>query len=101
MDEVIWTVDATSDLQEIYSDVGCLRGDQLVTRADAALSLLRVFPEQGPVYFGTLRRLSVGRDRRYGLFYVIEGRRLVVSAFVDLRQDLDLLTAMLKKRTNG
>jgi hypothetical protein len=44
MDEVIWTVGATSDLQEIYSDVGCLRGDQLVTRADAALSLLRVFP---------------------------------------------------------
>ncbi len=101
MDEVIWTLGATSDLQEIYSEVGDLRGDELLTRAEAALSLLRVFPEQGPVYVGTLRRLLVGRDRRYGLFYVIEGRRLVVSAFVDLRQDPEVISTMLRKRTNG
>jgi plasmid stabilization system protein ParE len=100
MDErLVWTLGADADLQEIYETLGEPQANEFLLRLDAALTLLRIFPEQGPVYSANHRRLLVGRQRFHGLYYSIEGRRIVISAIVDLRQDPEKIAQILKERT--
>jgi plasmid stabilization system protein ParE len=60
-------------------------GNRFNARAEEALDRLLVFPESGPVYSAPFRRLLI-RDFPHGIFYIIEGRRIVVHAVLDLRQ---------------
>ena len=61
-------------------------GDRFSVRVEEALDRILDFPESGPVYSGAFRRLLV-RDFPFGIFYSLEGRRAVVQALLDLRQD--------------
>jgi plasmid stabilization system protein ParE len=101
IDEIIWTQGATADLQSVYSwleDGGEGRGEALLELVDSSLALLRQFPEMATRYSGNLRRRLVGNRREYGLFYEVAGRRIVVAAFLDLRQDPEKLKEILKER---
>ena len=61
-------------------------GDRFNARAEEALDRLLAFPECGPVYSAPFRRLLI-RDFPHAIFYCIEGRRVVVHAVLDVRQD--------------
>jgi plasmid stabilization system protein ParE len=61
-------------------------GDRFSERVEQALDRLTEFPELGAIYAGTFRRLLV-RDFPFGIFYSVEGRRMVVQAVLDLRQE--------------
>lgn len=61
-------------------------GDRFNARAEEALDRLLVFPECGPVYSVPFRRLLI-RDFPHAMFSRIEGRRVVVHAVLDVRQD--------------
>lgn len=55
-------------------------------RAEEALDRLQLFPEIGSVYSGRFRKVLV-RDFPFAIFYSIEGRRIIIQAVSDLRQD--------------
>jgi len=73
---------AQSDLLSIYSS----RGERVYLLANQALHQLSVFPESGPVNWMQIRRLVVPRTN-LGIFYTLAGRRVMVGALLDLRQD--------------
>lgn len=58
--------------------------------------LLEAFPHISPlVHRGKVHRVLVFK-RFYGLFYVIENRRLILQALLDLRQDPELVMRRLR-----
>src|SRR5947209_6758551 len=80
---------AEADLLENYVRLEELRaglGDRFYRTLDFALERLRQYPEIAPVYRGPYRRLVL-RPFGFGVFYSIEGDRLMVGAILDLRQD--------------
>lgn len=99
-DWLVWTSGATSDLQTIYTSLQEPVGEELLGEIDAVLSLLKQFPRQARIYGGNIRRILLGKGNLYGLFYSIEGRRVVIAAVLDLRQDPNRIQALLKSRTN-
>ena len=102
VDEIIWTAGATADLQEIYASLDWEKADDLVSRVDASLDLLKAFPERAGRYKKSkVRRLLVGHRNRFGLFYTITGRRIIIAAFVELGGDPEILERLIRQRTNG
>ncbi|HSI13243.1 MAG TPA: hypothetical protein VK961_14425 [Chthoniobacter sp.] len=80
--EVVLLQGAQEDLLSIYAS----RGERVYLQVDKALGILRAFPEAGSVNFARhIRRLVVTRTH-LGIFYSIAGRRVLVSAVLDLRQ---------------
>jgi len=61
-------------------------GDRFNARVEEAFDRLEPHPECGPTYSGPFRRLLV-RDFPFGIFYSIEGRRVIAHAVLDLRQE--------------
>ena len=61
-------------------------GERFYRTLDLALERLRQHPELAPVYRGSSRRLVL-KPFGLGVFYAIEGDRLMVGAILDLRQD--------------
>jgi hypothetical protein len=51
-----------------------------------------------PRFSGKLRRQLLGKKRAYGLFSEVAGRRIVVAALLDLRQDPATLISILRSR---
>lgn len=89
MSELIFLLAADADIQaayEFYESCQSGRGEVFLRHLDAAFGRLRTFPEIGAVFHGPYRRLLIP-GYPYGIFYVAEGRRIVVSGIVDLRQD--------------
>ena len=87
--EAVWTARAEADLLREYSrreDDREGSGSELLEVVDAAPRLLRLYPEMAPRYSHRYRRLVL-RDRRLGIFYIIESRGVIVQAICDLRQD--------------
>lgn len=79
---------AEADLLEIYVRLEEDReglGERFYRILDFALERLRQHPELAPVYRGAYRRLVL-RPFGLGVFYAIEGDRLMVGAILDLRQ---------------
>jgi plasmid stabilization system protein ParE len=74
------------ETQARLEDTNAGLGDRFNERVEQAFDLLAEFPELGPVYAGQFRRLLV-RDFPFGIFYSVEGRRTVVQAVLDLRQE--------------
>lgn len=72
--EVIWTAAASDD----YIKTEAAK----VASLDTTLQLLQVFPEMGArvPYSSRLRRLLVGSQRHFGLYYSISGKRIIVVA---------------------
>jgi plasmid stabilization system protein ParE len=94
--EIVWTSGAERDLLEIYqwlfesfSDDARLIDQALRVPLDSAVGLLQHHPEAGASVRGSkgFRRWLLGPQRRYGLFYVVEKRGLIIHALIDLRQD--------------
>lgn len=100
MTGLILLLQADQDIQTAfnrYEEFQAGRGEIFLRHLDAALTLLRQHPELAPVYAGRYRRLLV-RDFPYGIFYVIQPTRIVVSAILDLRQNPE---AIRRKVTGG
>jgi len=55
-------------------------------RVEEALDRLQTFPEIGSVYSGRFRKILI-RDFPLAVFYSLEGKRTIVQAVSDLRQD--------------
>ncbi len=64
---------------------------------DAAFGRLRTFPEISPPIHEAHRRLLV-HGFPYGIFYTLEGRRIIVAAVMDLRQDPEIIRRRLRGR---
>lgn len=80
---------AEADLLENYVRFEELNeglGERFYRTIDYVLERIRQFPEIAPVYQGPYRRLVV-RPFGYGIFYSIEGERVMIGAILDLRQD--------------
>jgi plasmid stabilization system protein ParE len=97
--EVIILSGADSDLDEIYSLLDETSGGDAFLRAlDRKLELLRKFPKLAArSKIGAVRRTRVGKSV-YGLFYTIEGNRLMVVALQDLRQDPKTIARTIRRR---
>jgi plasmid stabilization system protein ParE len=101
MPDLVWTRAAESDLQEIFAQCEDARegsGVAFMSLVDAALSLVRQFPEMAPLFDPPMRRLVL-HGRRHGLFYTLEARGLVLHAVADLRRDPEELRRRLRRIT--
>src|SRR4051794_21719221 len=94
--EVVWTASAECDLLELHQRLFSAFPEDahINTRVlehplEASLRLLQKHPEIAPRVRGTrrARRRLLGPQNRYGLFYVVEKRGIIVHALLDLRQD--------------
>ena len=97
--EVVILSGADADMDEIYARLEELGGgERLLLAIDRKLELLRSFPRMArPGMSGKVRKVKIGRTP-YGLFYTIEGRRLMVIALQDLRQDPQTLARIIRSR---
>ncbi len=97
--EIIWTASAAED----YLRTETNRPHEFAAALDGALSLLRSFPEMGAKVEAApnIRRILVGRDRHYGLFYGHTAQRISVVALINLRQNPDSIRRILKERQPG
>ena len=87
--EVIFLRGAETDLLEAwirYEEIFPGLGDRFEAQVRVALLQIAELPESAPVYAGEFRRLLVRRFE-HGIFYRIDGARIVVTAVLDLRQD--------------
>ena len=67
---------------------------------DMAFGRLRAFPEIAPLFHESYRRLLV-QGFPYGIFYTIEGRRIIVAGVMDLRQDPSVIRQRLRGRSTS
>lgn len=97
--EIIWTAGAEADLQRLYDQIGDhdLALQVLHQPLEHILSLLSEYPGIGAVVRGTrrVRRVLAGPRMKYGLFYVEEGRRIMVHVLMDMREDPQVLRRRL------
>jgi plasmid stabilization system protein ParE len=101
--DIVWTAGAERDLlalHRILFDVGGA-DDKFIYRLlemplRSALELIREHPQIAPRVSGSprLRRRILSPQNRYGLFYAVENRGIVIHALLDLRQD----PRMIRKR---
>lgn len=97
--ELVWTRGAEADLAAAYQELEEQRpgnGERLLLLANAALQLLRCFPEMAPVFDRPIRRLLLYR-RRYGLFYTVENRGVIIHAVANLQADPAILRTRFQK----
>ena len=99
MSELVFLFSADADIQaayEFYEAYQTVRGEVFLRHLDLAFERIRTFPELAPLFHSSYRRLLV-RGFPYGIFYVIEGHRIIVSGVLDLRQD----PAAIRRRLGG
>ena len=90
--EVVLLQSAQADLMEIYAR----HGEASYHGIDAALEQIRAMPEAAPVYSGRFRR-KVVRRTPFGIFYTIDGKRVMVSFVMDLRQDPNVIVKRIRR----
>ena len=96
--ELVLLLSADSDIQaafEYYETFQVGRGEVLLRHLDAAFGQLRALPEIAPLFHKSYRRLLV-HGFPYGIFYTIEGRRIIISGVMDLRQDPSIIRKRLR-----
>src|ERR1043165_3930625 len=97
MAELVFLLSADIDIQrayEFYEDYQTGRGVIFMRHLDASFFHLRTFPEIGPVFHGIYRRLLVP-GFPYGVFYSIEGTRIIVAWVMYLGQDPEAIIRRL------
>jgi plasmid stabilization system protein ParE len=95
--ELILLARAEADVlttQARLEDVQPELGDRFVEQVETAFDQLSAFPESGPLYLAPYRRLLVPGFPN-GIFYSIAGRRIIVQAVLNLRQDRQAIERML------
>ena len=98
MSELVFLLSADVDIQtayEFYEACQSGRGAVFMRHLDAAFARLRNFPESAPAFRGQCRRLLV-QGFPFGIFYTLEGRRIIVSGVMDLRQDPKVIARRLR-----
>ncbi len=101
MSELVFLFSADADIQtafEFYEGFQAGRGEVFMRHLDVAFGQLRTFPEIAPVFHEACRRLLV-HGFPYGIFYTIEGRRIIISGVMDLRQDPGITHRRLRGRS--
>ena len=101
MSDLVFLFSADADIQtafEFYEAFQAGRGEVFMRHLDVAFGQLRTFPSIAPVFHGAYRRLLV-HGFPYGIFYTIEGRRIIISGVMDLRQDPDVIRRRLGGRS--
>jgi len=96
--DLVFLFSADADIQaayEFYEEFQEGRGEVFMRHLDLAFSQLRTFPAIAPVCREPYRRLLV-HGFPFGIFYTIEGRRIIVSAVMDLRQDPEVIRQVLR-----
>jgi plasmid stabilization system protein ParE len=95
--ELVFLFSADADIQSAYNFYEALqpgRGEVFMRQLDVALGHLRSFPEIVPHFLGPYRRLLIA-GFPYGVFYSIEGNRIIVTAVMDLRQNAETIRRRL------
>jgi plasmid stabilization system protein ParE len=98
--DVVILIGAQSDIFDAYLYYDSLDdglGELFARQVDHALERVSDFPEIGASFMGRIRRLLVPRFP-FGLFYTIEGDRIIVQAVLDLRQSPDQILRRLNHR---
>ncbi|MGF1656950.1 MAG: hypothetical protein ACFCU3_08240 [Verrucomicrobiales bacterium] len=93
MSELVILFSADTDIQtafEFYEAFQSGRGEVFMLHLDMAFGQLRAFPDAAPIFYEPYRRLLV-KGFPYGIFYTLEGRRIIVCGVMDLRQDPEVL----------
>src|SRR4051812_30513902 len=88
MHEVVILAGAENDVLETYTRYESAQdglGTQFSDQLEKTFGLISDFPHAGPIFTNNIRRVLV-RAFPYGIFYCIEGRRVMVQAVLDLRQ---------------
>lgn len=99
MSDLVFLYSADSDIQSAFNFYESLqpgRGEIFMRQLDIALGQLRKFPEIAPFFSGNYRRLLIA-GFPFGVFYTLEGTRIIVAAILDLRQNPEVI----RKRTKG
>jgi plasmid stabilization system protein ParE len=89
MREVVFRPEARADLESAYRWYEDRRrglGEELLLVVDAAIEQIRRAPEAYPVVHRDVRRVLTRRFP-YGVFYLVESRRIVVLAVFHGRRD--------------
>jgi len=97
--EIVFLFSADEDIQaayEFYEDCQPGRGEVFMRLLDVGFTYVREFPQVGPVFKGRYRRVLVP-DFPFGIFYSLEGNRIIITAILDLRQDPEVIRKRLKR----
>src|SRR5688500_6766287 len=97
--DLVLLFQADSDIQSAfdrYEKIQTGRGEIFLRQLDLTLGMLRRHPHIGSAYSGHYRRILMP-DFPYGVFYSIQGSRIVVAAVMNLRQN----PQSIKKRLIG
>ena len=98
MSELVFLFSADTDIQtayEFYEAYQEGRGEVFMRHLDVAIGRLRAYPELAAPFHETHRRLLV-HGFPYGVFYTIEGRRIIIAGVMDLRQDPETIRKRLR-----
>lgn len=71
-------------------------GERFYRSIDMALELLRQQPHMAPLCDAKYRRLVL-RAYKIGIFYALEGERVMVGAILDLRQNPEAIARRLRR----
>jgi plasmid stabilization system protein ParE len=95
--ELVVLLVAESDIQMAFNrfeDFGEGLGLKFLQELEVAYQYIRRHPRIGRLYANNRRRFLVP-NFPFGIFYSIEGNRIVISAVLDLRQDPDSIRERL------
>lgn len=99
MSELVFLFSADADIQsayEFYERYQSGRGELFMRHLDVIFGRLREFPEMAPLFHESYRRLLV-HGYPYGIFYAIEGRRVIIAGIMDLRQEPEIIRQRLRR----
>ena len=99
MSELVFLLSADVDIQsgyEFYEAYQEGRGEEFMRHLNVAFGYLRSSPEIAPLSFNTYRRLLI-QWFPYGIFYTLEGGRIIVWGVMGLRQDPELIRGRLRR----
>jgi plasmid stabilization system protein ParE len=103
MREIVWTRSADADFQSLFNSLEDTRpgsGGDLMTLIDSSIETLKEFPGMAPVFVRPIRRLLLP-NRRHGIFYAVEGKRIIIHAVADLRANLEDLKIRFRNLTRS
>lgn len=101
MSELVFLLSADADIQtgyDFYEAYQSGRGELFMRHLDLGFGRLRAFPEIAPLFYGSYRRLLV-HGFPFGIFYAIEGQRIIVAGVMNLRQDPEMIRRRLRGRS--
>lgn len=101
MSELVFLFSADADIQtafEFYEAFQPGRGEIFMRHLDVAFGRIRTFPELAPLFIKSYRRLLI-HGFPFGIFYSIEGRRIIISGVMDLRQNPEVIRRRLGGRS--